>query len=190
MRRCLIALVVSCAALTAGVASADPEVGVTRERDVFRVHAAALVAVDVKTAWQVLTDYNRLAEFVPGMRLSRVLSNAGEPLRVEQDGDVGVLFFNRAFRIILEIEERPFERLAFHGAGGDIKHMEGEWRLRAEGPSVRVEYDVQLEPDFWVPPLLGTALMRHDIKKNFEGVIKEMQKRYVISSGKIVAAPR
>lgn len=34
--------------------------------------------------WQVLSDHDRLAQFIPGMRVSRILARNGNSLLVEQ----------------------------------------------------------------------------------------------------------
>jgi len=189
MHRCFSIVIFACLTVASRSAWSGPEVEVKRSHGIFSVHATAPVAVDVETAWQVLTDYNHLAEFVPGMKSSRVVSVAGEPLRVEQKGEAGFLFFSRAFEVALEIEGLPPGQLKFHAVSGDMKRMQGEWRIRRNtDAAVELEYEAEIEPDFWVPPLIGTALMRRDVGKNVEGVVREMVKRYAIAHGKTAAS--
>jgi len=166
------------------VARADPEVHIERRQGVFRVDVTIPVEVDAQTAWQVLTDYNRLAEFVPDMRSSRVVSGAGEPLRVRQVGEAGVLFFRVDVDVDLQIEETPPEKLAFRAVGGNMKHMKGDWRIARTGQDIVLSYQAELEPGFWVPPLLGTALMRRDVGRQVAGVVNEMLRRHAGSEGK------
>ena len=66
------------------VAHAQVSVEVARRDAAFQVEAELMVAVEQRVAWQVLTDYDNLASFVPGMRSSRIVSAAGEPLLLEQ----------------------------------------------------------------------------------------------------------
>ncbi|HUO43323.1 MAG TPA: SRPBCC family protein [Burkholderiales bacterium] len=189
MRRCLLTIILVCLAAPWPV-SARPEVEVKRSHGIFSVHVTAPVVVDAQTAWQVLTDYNHLADFVPGMKSSRVISAAGEPLRIEQKGETRFLFFSREFHVVLAIEELPPEQIKFHAVGGDMKRMQGEWRVRADGAAgVRLEYEAEIEPGFWVPIFLGTALMRHDVSDNIEGVAGEMLKRHAAVHGKTAASP-
>ncbi len=159
--------------------SATPQVKIERSGDNFQVEVEATVAVDIMTAWQVLTDYNHIAEFVPGMESSRIISSFGAPLRIEQKGETGWLFFARDFDVVLDIEELPLGLLKFHSAGGNMKRMEGEWRILETGPaSITLHYSAEIVPEFWVPPLIGKALMSRNIRKNIEAVIAEMQKRH------------
>lgn len=170
------------------IAHAAPEVHVERRHGVFQVHVDTPVAVDAQTAWQVLTDYNRLAEFVPDMRLSRIISAPGAPLLLEQKGGAGFLLFRVSIEVVLQVDESPPERLKFHAVSGNMKQMHGEWRIRRAGEAVRLSYKAELEPDFWVPPLIGTALMRRDIGKQVAGVVQEMLKRH--GAGRDSDAPR
>jgi ribosome-associated toxin RatA of RatAB toxin-antitoxin module len=160
------------------IAHAAPEVHVERRHGVFQVHADTPVAVDAQTAWQVLTDYNQLAEFVPDMRMSRIISAPGEPLLLEQKGGAGFLLFQVSIEVVLQIDEIPPERLKFHAVSGNMKQMRGEWRISRADRAVRLSYDAELEPDFWVPPVIGAALMRRDIGKQIDGVVHEMLKRH------------
>lgn len=77
-------------AATPWFANAAPAVEIVRTQGAFQVRVEMPVAVDVHTAWQVLTDYDHLADFIPDMQLSRLLSAPGEPLLLRQQGDAGV----------------------------------------------------------------------------------------------------
>ena len=47
-----------------------------REGDAVIVEAHALLHVDLETAWNVLTDYDRYAEFIPDLKSSRTVSRS------------------------------------------------------------------------------------------------------------------
>jgi len=170
------------------IVQAAPDVHVERRHGVFQVHVDTPVAVDAQTAWQVLTDYNRLAEFVPDMRMSRIISAPGEPLLLEQKGGAGFLLFKVSIEVVLQVDEIPPERLKFHAVSGNMKRMRGEWRISRADRAVRLSYEAELEPDFWVPPVIGAALMRRDIGKQIDGVVQEMLKRH--GTGRDSDAPR
>ena len=48
--------------------------------------------------------------------------------------------------------------------------------------------EVYIEPDFRVPPLIGTAVMRRDIGNQIGGVVREMLNRH--AAGRDSPAPR
>jgi len=71
------------------------------------VTASAEMRVDPRTAWSVITDYDRLAEFIPYMRSSRVVRRASDHFIVEQTGEFGFLWFNQPVQARLAVVEVP-----------------------------------------------------------------------------------
>ena len=183
--------VVGCSALSAsGEASEELQVRLERKHGRMHVHVSAPVEVDAATAWQVLTDYNRLAEFVPDMQSSRVVSAPGEPVLLEQRGEAGVLVFRIQIHVVLEIREFPRERIAFRAVGGNMKSMQGQWVLRRDGGALTLGYEAQIEPDFWVPPWIGDLVMRTSVEKQVAGVVREMVRRGRCDRGEVQADSR
>ena len=70
-----------------------------------RVEAVQKVNADAQTVWQTLTDYNRLAAFIPDMVSSRVVSPPGAPKKVEQIADAGLFAFVMPDHVVLLMEE-------------------------------------------------------------------------------------
>lgn len=161
-------------------APAQPEVRIERRGGLFAVHVETPVAANAAVAWQVLTDYNHLAEFVPDMRASRVVSAPGEPLRIEQRGETGFLLFKFTVNVELEIREMPPSRLGFRAIRGNMQRMQGEWRIDKADSGVVLVYEAELQPSFWVPPLIGPAIMRSDIAGQIAGVVREIERRQAV----------
>jgi hypothetical protein len=164
-------------------ARAAPVLEVERAHDTFAVRIEIPVAVDVATAWQVLTDYDHLAEFVPDMRSSRMQRGEGGRLLLEQQGEAKFLFFSSRIDVTLEVEESPPVRLQFKAVRGNMKIMQGEWRVSATAAGIDLIYEAQLEPDFWVPPLIGSVIMRRDVARQVDGVVQEMLRRHAAAHG-------
>ena len=74
-------------------------VEVARHGDRFDVSASAAIECDQTHAWKVLTDYERLVQFIPGMSSSRVVSRSGNSLVIDQNGEASLLFFRIPLRI-------------------------------------------------------------------------------------------
>ncbi|MGH8752052.1 MAG: SRPBCC family protein [Burkholderiales bacterium] len=156
---------------------AAPQVEVQHEGKAIHIEASLNVPVSVKVAWQVLTDYNHLADFIEDMRLSRVVSAAGEPLKVEQKGEGGLLVFRFPVEVVLAIEEQPQQTIRFQSVSGNVRNLSGEWRITPQAGSVNLSYSTRCTPDFWVPPLIGAYLMKNDVRNKMNNVAREMQRR-------------
>lgn len=180
----LVILLVS--AVTCGMAA---DVQVEQQGRRFLVSSQTVVAAEPAVAWRVLSDYDHLADFVPAMRSSRVISKPGQPLVIEQSGEAGVLLFRFTIDVVLDIDERPPHRLGFSARSGNMRQMRGEWRIEPEGAGIRLHYTAELEPAFWVPPLLGAALLRRDIASQIGGVIGEMERRQTRINPQAITQP-
>src|SRR5256886_12403448 len=63
------------------------EIRIERQGDFITVNASALMQVDARIAWEVLSDYDNLAQFIPDMKTSRIVSREGNRALVEQKGE-------------------------------------------------------------------------------------------------------
>lgn len=136
------------------------------------------VPVEGRVAWSVLTDYDRLAEFVPDMHLSRRISRPGEPTRVLQRGEKSWLLMDTPFEVVLLMHETPYTRIHFRQLSGTLKDMYGEWRLLPLPEGVRITYAARLEPGLLAPRVPGDGwLIEADIRHMLEAVAGEMMRR-------------
>ncbi len=158
-------------------ALAEPDVRIERKQDAIRVNASLRVDVHHHIAWQVLTDYNNLAAFVPGIQTSQIVSAPGEALLLKQTGQSGFLFFNLPVEVVARIKEAPFEAIRFEAVGGNLKSKSGEWRIERQDDATLLIYQANIVPGFWVPPLIGTAIIGQDVRSKLTGVAREMQRR-------------
>ena len=158
-------------------AAAEVTVQVARQENAFEIKANLLVAVDQRVAWQVLTDYNNLARFVPGMRSSRIVSASGEPLLLEQKGESGLLLFRVPIEVVSRVEEAPLSSIRFQSVGGNLTNQRGEWALERHDHATRVSYRANITPGFPLPPLIGPAIVSRDVRIMVESVGREMLRR-------------
>jgi hypothetical protein len=158
-------------------AAPTPDVRIEPHGDGFAVSARLSVEVTRATAWGVITDYDRVRDFVPDVDESRVVSRAGEPTLVRQAGAWSLLGFRVPVRILAQVEETPMHSVRFHSISGNVRVENGEWRIAEERGGVAISYQLVCTPDFWVPPVLGALLIRRDVRAKLEQVAREMLRR-------------
>jgi len=156
--------------------AAEISVQTTRHGDSFEINASAEIEVSVADAWKVLTDYDRLAEFIPGMLESRVVSRDGSNVVVDQRGETSLLFLTFPMRVRLSIEEQPYVRIASIAIAGNFKELTGVYLLQAHDAGMRLRYEGKFTPDFGFPPLLGTLIVRNTAEKRFSAMVYEIEK--------------
>jgi ribosome-associated toxin RatA of RatAB toxin-antitoxin module len=169
-------------ALLPALASAAADAVVDRHDDVLYVTAWVHAPAPASACYEVLTDFEHLPEFVPGMRSSRVVSQPGEMLRVEQVGVTGPALFGITVRTTLGLSlAAPAPgidgRIDFSSLGGNLRQMHGAWQIRDDKTGCRIDYRATIEPDFPVPPLLGTLVMRMQIEGQLDAIAQEVRRR-------------
>jgi len=158
---------------------AEPHVTVDQSDDgLISVVADDLVAATADVVWETLTDYDHIAQFIPDMLSSRVISTADEPLRVAQQGTAGFLLYHFQLDVTLEIYCDPQRQVSFHSIAGNMRDMDGFYLLEeAADGHTHLHYETHFRPDFWVPALIGPLVMKIGITRQFEGLAAEIMRR-------------
>src|SRR3954463_2734988 len=95
-----------------GRAADDMLVEAARAGDGVEVTARALIAAPQSLIWEVLTRYDDLPRFIPGIARSVVLSRQGNNVTLEQSGEARFLVFSFPINIRLDVSENAQEWVA------------------------------------------------------------------------------
>src|SRR5689334_4834506 len=95
------------AAPAAALPAEDLRVSATRADDGVQVRAEVLLDAPVSVVWQVLTDYERLPAFIPGITKSVVRERRGNRVVLEQSGDARFFLFTFPVEVTYEVVETP-----------------------------------------------------------------------------------
>lgn len=143
-----------------------------------RIQAVAQVDADTDVLWATLTDYNRLASFVPGMTLSRVVSAPqARPRLVEQKGEGGLLSLVLPDHVVLAMDERPPAWIGFRSVSGWVTSLRGEWRIEGSRRPVRLVYRAHVVPLLPPPPALTDVYVQEEIRLRLDAVVREAERR-------------
>jgi ribosome-associated toxin RatA of RatAB toxin-antitoxin module len=142
-----------------------------------KVEASQVLQTDAHTLWETLTDYNRLATFIPDMISSRVISAPGAPKRVEQIADAGLFAFVMPDQVVLALEETPHSSIRFRAISGKLVSMTGEWRIVGDAAPVTLLYRAHIVPLSPVPPLGSGYFVEDEVRARFEAVGREAERR-------------
>ncbi len=164
--------------MTSAQGAEDLAVEAHRRGDGVEIMARALVAADAKLVWQVLTDYESLPRFVPGISKSQVRSREGPRLTLDQAGEARFLFFSFPIQVTLEVTEGASSWIASRAIGGNVRRMEGRYDLAPDARGgVLLRYRGVVEPDFSLPPLVGAAALRGNAEEQFTAMVGEIERR-------------
>ena len=171
------ALVLLWAAASGAGAAEGISIEATRRGSAVEIHAFALVDASYGTVWSTLTDYNRLTEFIPGMKSSRILEHRGDTMVVEQEGEARFLFFWFPIKVTVVTTARPPLAVDVRLLKGNLRRLDGGYRLQQVAPGrIALSWIGLIEPEA-LPPLLGMLVMRATIKDQFTGMVREIERR-------------
>jgi ribosome-associated toxin RatA of RatAB toxin-antitoxin module len=143
------------------------------------VKARATIDAPLSVIWTALTDYEKLPEFVPGLKKSRVASRNGSTVVVEQSGEARFLMFSFPVDVVLEAVEKPPYSIRVRALSGTLRYLEGGYDVEAEPDSGKfiLRWVGIIAPDVSLPPLLGEVVMRMSIEDQFTGMVREIDRR-------------
>jgi ribosome-associated toxin RatA of RatAB toxin-antitoxin module len=176
------AVTVLVALLAPGIAAGAPpdgrlETRVTREGRLLHVQATLDADAPSTLCFAVLADYDRLEEFVPGLVSSDVVSEPGQPILLHQVGHASAGPFDFTLDVTLAVRESAPRLIEFERVDGNLRQMKGRWRVNGDPAHCGIDYQANIEPAFWVPPLIGPMLMRNRVEAQLEGVLEEIHRR-------------
>lgn len=155
----------------------------------YEVDSTGTVAAPLPKVWRILTGYERMAEFVPDMESCKVLSRTGNEVIIEQFGVARFLFMQRSIHLIVRAVEQPMSAIDISLISGDMKHYESRWELVPvpETGGTKIIYRGKLQPNFYVPGLLGSKMIRSDIERMMSAVLARLDRR---DAPKVEAIPQ
>ena len=116
------------------------------------------------------------AAFVPDLQVSRVVSRERNSALVEQRGAARLLFFSYPMDVRLAITEYPRERVESRAVAGNFREMQSTYTLEMREGRVLLRYSGRMVPDFYVPPLIGTFVLRHHVESAFRALVDEIER--------------
>jgi ribosome-associated toxin RatA of RatAB toxin-antitoxin module len=176
MRRFALAGVFALLLAAGSAAAAEVRVEARRDGDAVLVEASAELQADPRIAWDVLTGYDRYAQFVPDLRTSRVIERSGQSAIVEQTGVAGMFFYRFPIEVRLAITEEPFETVRCQSIAGNFRELTGVYRLTPGANGVRFLYSGRLVPDFRLPPIVGLPAVRGSVERQFRALVEEIER--------------
>ncbi|KAK9167579.1 hypothetical protein Scep_002770 [Stephania cephalantha] len=152
----------------------EVEVVSWRER---RVRATLSVSADVDSVWTAITDYERLADYVPNLVSSgRIPCPHPGRIWLEQRGLQRGLYWHIEARVVLDLQE--FEdstngrELHFSMVDGDFKKFEGKWSIKSgkRSSTAILSYEVNVIPRFNFPAIFLERIIRSDLPVNLQAL--------------------
>jgi uncharacterized protein YndB with AHSA1/START domain len=140
------------------------------------VRAAVLIHAGPEAIWKVMTDCRQVLTFVPGLRECRRLDGAPDGRWADIEQEVRYAWYLPTVRYVARADYDPPHRIDFRRISGDLKEEHGTWLLSAAADgSTLVEYQMVIDPGFWIPQALVTRSLRKDLPAALQGLRDRVQ---------------
>lgn len=133
------------------------------------MHASMETSAD--KAYAVFTDYTRLPEINTAIIKAEAIDGADAPAqRVHTQVKVCVMGFCRVFDQVQDMLKTPPEHLRAEVIPevSNLRYGTASWRIWDEGERAKLIFEAVVEPDFWVPPLIGPWLIERKLASEAE----------------------
>lgn len=153
------------------------DVRVHEQRGVYSVVAEFEVPQPPPVVLAVLTDYEQIPRFMPGVETSRVRERDADHTLVEQEAVSRVMMFSKRVHLLLDVTERA-DGLQFRDrCGRSFVRYEGAWRLSDRNGGTRISYELTAQPSFDVPGFLLKRLLKRDSAQMIGSLRREIGSR-------------
>lgn len=175
-------LLLGCAASASVSSAVIRSLEVERHSGRYELVADTHLAAPAEAIYEVLMDYEdgRFGRISSVYKESDYLEPAvdGTPL-VYTLMEGCVMFFCKSMRRVERLEaERPhFIRTTALPEQSDFKYSRSEWELESvEGGGTSVKYRLIMEPDFWVPPVVGPWVLKRTLMQGGTRAINRIER--------------
>ncbi len=146
-----------------------------------RISASITLPHSLEQIWQILTDYDQLADFIPSLDQSQRIESSPETpsnqVRIEQVGAECLLSIKFCARVVLDMVEQFPHRIDFEMVQGDFRSFMGYWELQPiadpADTGLVLKYSLDVLPARWMP----VGLIERHLKKNLITNLLAIQQR-------------
>jgi len=141
-----------------------------------QVSAAVMIHARPETVWDVMRDCEQAPSYIPGLRRCHRLSGAADGSWEIIEHEVKYSWLMPAVRSVLRLDYRPWQ-IDFRRVSGDLKAEQGMWLVQRlpDSSATIVEYELYVEPGFWVPPALVRASLRRELPAALEALRRRVE---------------
>lgn len=178
--RAAVALGALGAGALAAAATID-ELDVTRQRGRYSLEANARLDATPESIYAVLTDFddNAYSRISRVYKESRYLEPAadGTPIvytRMEGCALWHCMTLERTER--LETQAPYWIKSTVLPEGSNFKHSTSEWVLEPDGEGTKMVYKLEMEPDFFVPPVIGPWYLKRTLSQGGQRAVVRIER--------------
>jgi len=145
----------------------------------YLVELEILIDADRDQVYQLLTDFENLAQLNKNILESyKIYSLSDSQHRTFVRTEGCVTFFCQEVTLVEDIEELPGGVIINTAVPekSTVTFAHTRWKVTAVGKRTRLEYNTDLKPNFWIPPLIGPPLIEKALRNEALTIAANLEK--------------
>ncbi len=141
-----------------------------------RLAAQLTTSASFDSLWNVLTDYDRLNQYIPNLLSSKKIFQKNNNFHLKQVGAQDFLGMKFSAEVTIDLfEEKELGIIKFNLIKGDFRRFEGSWRIKKIGDSTKnsLIYELTVQGCQWMPIGMIEKRLKKDLSENLLAVDKQ-----------------
>ncbi|MEO8344667.1 MAG: SRPBCC family protein [Betaproteobacteria bacterium] len=166
-------------ACTPAIAADSPirSLDVAFEGDAYIVNAVFFAPASQTVAWDVLTDFENLAKWVPNVTESKVIKRTDTSVFVEQRGVARYGAASFPYTTERRIDLKPPAGIKTAQLKGNMRRVESAIMLEPDGQGTRIVYHLEIVPSTFAGAVMSKKFVEHEVGEQFSAIVGEMTRR-------------
>ncbi len=144
---------------------------------VYKASLEMHISAPVERVYALFTDFESLSRLSENITSSIVLEEDAPEYIVEIDTHNCILFFCKTLtqtQHVLELDE-GYISVEDIPDKSDFIFANTVWHIRADKKGTRINFNSEMKPDFWLPPMLGPWLFKNKMISNTFAMIEKIE---------------
>ena len=145
----------------------------------YMMEVEVLISADVAEVKSLLTDYDNLTLLNDATRESYIIYSLDDAShRVFVLTEACVSFFCKKLTQVQDVEELPGNVIIATAVAGksDVDYAHTRWKISKADKRTRINFNTELKPSFWVPPLIGPLLIERKLREEVLNTIEGLER--------------
>lgn len=174
----LITLIVLPALVSAAPsAGKDISVRVKQDGSAYTVAAEWTVAASVDEAWEVLTDFDRMAQILSSVDQSRIVNRKGNRFEVTQKSHGNVGPIRVSLDSVRAVELTPKREIRSNLLSGDLKSSDFTTRIARKGGDTQVNVSGKIVAEGMTAAAITPEAVCSQIRRQYQELREEILRR-------------
>jgi uncharacterized membrane protein len=152
-------------------------VDVQQNDKVFKIEASFEIDAPSDVVYNVMTDFDHMAKFVPNVDSSKIVSASSNTYKVKQTGNVTFGIFDIPYESVREISVVPGKEIKAKSADKENGDMQSTAKFVTVDGKTKVIYTAEWTPASAMARNFGAGTMKKQIARQFDAMQKEVVKR-------------